>query len=81
MHHLGIAADHACKSVLAFADNHNITVADVTTGEVLSLHHIEPDKTYWRNQNREPGRWPGSSNETYVPRHLRPMSRDITLID
>ena len=29
-------------------------------GEVLSRHRIEPNKTYWRNEMREPGRWPGS---------------------
>jgi transposase InsO family protein len=60
MHHLGIGAAHARKRVLAFADDHHVTVADLTTGEVLSVHLIEPDKTYWRNQNKEPGRWPSS---------------------
>jgi hypothetical protein len=44
------------------ADEHHITVAELTTGEVLSIHLIEPNKTYWRNQTREPGRWPSSSN-------------------
>jgi hypothetical protein len=34
---------------------------ELGTGEVLSRHLIDPDKTYWRNQNKEPGRWPGSS--------------------
>jgi transposase InsO family protein len=58
MHHLGIGTTHARKRVLAFADDHHITVAELTTGEVLSTHHIEPEKTYWRNQMREPGRWP-----------------------
>jgi transposase InsO family protein len=60
MHHLGIGAAHARTRVLAFADDHQITVADLTTGEVLSIHLIEPNKTYWRNQQREPGRWPSS---------------------
>jgi transposase InsO family protein len=60
MHHLGVGAAHARKRVLAFADDHQITVADLTTGEILSIHQIEPDKTYWRNHNREPGRWPSS---------------------
>lgn len=60
MHHLGIGAAHARKRVLAFADEHRITVADLSTGEVLSIHLIEPNKTYWRNQNKEPGRWPSS---------------------
>jgi transposase InsO family protein len=61
MHHLGVGATHARKRVLALADDHHITVTDLTTGEILSTHLIEPEKTYWRNQNREPGRWPYSS--------------------
>ena len=60
MHHLGVGIEHARKRVLAFADDHQITVADLNTGEVLSRHLIEPNKTYWRNQTREPGRWPSS---------------------
>ena len=62
MHHLGIGTAHARKRVLAFADDHHITVAELTTGEVLSTHLIDPAKTYWRNQMRQPGRWPGSQN-------------------
>jgi transposase InsO family protein len=62
MHHLGVGRAHARKRVLAFADDHQVTVAELTTGEVLSVHLIEPNKAYWRNQNKEPGRWPGSSN-------------------
>ena len=68
-HHLGIGTKHARKRVLALADEHHITVTDLTTGEVLSIHLIEPEKTYWRNQQREPGRWPD-------PQKPRPMSRD-----
>ncbi|MGB9184297.1 MAG: IS481 family transposase [Solirubrobacteraceae bacterium] len=60
MHHLGVGAAHARKRVLAVADDHRITVSDLTTGEVLSTHLIQPEKTYWRNQSKEPGRWPGS---------------------
>ncbi|VBA41123.1 hypothetical protein LAUMK191_03845 [Mycobacterium attenuatum] len=26
----------------------------------LSSHIIDPDKNYWRNQNKNPGRWPGN---------------------
>jgi transposase InsO family protein len=62
MHHLGVGTTHARKRVLALADDHHITVAELTTGEVLSVHLIEPNKTYWRNQNRAPGRWPSSPN-------------------
>ena len=60
MHHLGIGKAHARKRVLAIADDTHVTVTDLATGEVLSRHHIQPDKTYWRNQNKEPGRWPSS---------------------
>jgi transposase InsO family protein len=60
MHHLGIGTQHARERVLALADEHHITVTDLTTGEILSTHQIEPEKTYWRNQQREPGRWPSS---------------------
>ncbi len=61
MHHLGVGIEHARKRVLAFADDHQITVADLTAGEVLSRHQIEPNKSYRRNQMREPGRWPSPS--------------------
>jgi transposase InsO family protein len=60
MHHLHAGVEHARKRVLAFADQHHITIAELTTGEILSTHLIEPNKTYWRNQMREPGRWPSS---------------------
>ena len=66
MHHLGVGATHARKRVLAFADDHHITVADLATGEVLSVHQIDPNKTYWRNQNKQPGRWPSPKTVTDV---------------
>ncbi len=44
MHHLGVGAKHARKRVLALADDHHITVTDLTTGEILSRHLIEPEK-------------------------------------
>ncbi len=62
MHHLGVGAKHARKRVLALADDHHVTVTDLTTGEILSRHLIEPHKTYWRNQNNQPGRWPNTTN-------------------
>lgn len=58
MHHLGTGAAHTRKRVLALADDHQVTVTDITTGEVLSVHRIDPHKSYWRNRNKEPGRWP-----------------------
>jgi hypothetical protein len=69
MHHPGIGTTHARKRVLAIADDHHITVVELDTGEILSTHQIEPDKTYWRNQNKQAGRWPSAPQ-------TRPMSRD-----
>jgi transposase InsO family protein len=60
MHHLGLGVAHARKRVLAFADDTHVTVTDLPTGEVLSRHLIQPDRSYWRNQSKEPGRWPSS---------------------
>ena len=60
MHHLAVGRAHARKRVLAFADDTRVTVADLATGEVLSTHLIQPNSNYWRNQDKEPGRWPSS---------------------
>jgi transposase InsO family protein len=62
MHHLHVGTAHARKRVLAFADDRQVTVAELNTGEVLSVHLIEPERAYWRNQNKEPGRWPSPPN-------------------
>jgi hypothetical protein len=60
MHHLKVGAAHARRRVLAIVDEREVTVVNLATGEILSSHVIEPDKGYWRNQQRDPGRWPGS---------------------
>ena len=60
MHHLRIGAAHASRRVLAIVDEHEVTVVALDTGEVLSSHRIEPERGYWRNTRRDPGRWPGS---------------------
>jgi hypothetical protein len=60
LHHLKIGAAHARPGVLAIVDEHEVTVVDLGTGEILSSHLIEPERGYWRNQRRDPGRWPGS---------------------
>jgi transposase InsO family protein len=62
MHHLGIGAAHAGKRVLALVDDHHVTVIELHTGEILSTHHIQPDKAYWRNQQKAPGRWPDAQD-------------------
>lgn len=60
LHHLKIGAAHARRRVLAIVDEQEVTVVSLDTGEILSSHLIEPDKGYWRNTRRDPGRWPGS---------------------
>lgn len=60
MQHLGIGYRHRGTPVLILIDATEITVTHRTTGEVLSEHTIDPNRTYWRNNQREPGRWPGS---------------------
>ncbi len=60
LHHLKVGAAHARRRVLAIVDEHEVTVVALDTGELLSVHRIEPTKGYWRNQRRDPGRWPGS---------------------
>lgn len=58
MHHLGIGRRHTGKRVLAITDETTVTVTHLGTGEILSEHHIDPTRGYWRNQLKPAGRWP-----------------------
>jgi transposase InsO family protein len=60
MHHLGVGYAHARRRVLAIADDTTVTVIEIHTAQVLSQHQIQPEKTYWRNTQKAPGRWPGA---------------------
>jgi hypothetical protein len=60
MRHLHIGTAHAGTRVLALADQTRVTVVELETGLVLSTHQIDPTRGYWRNQHKEPGRWPSS---------------------
>lgn len=62
MHHLGIGATHRGKRCILIADEHTVTVIHLDTGEIIATHTIDPSRTYWRNNEKEPGRWPGSSS-------------------
>jgi transposase InsO family protein len=62
MHHLGIGANHRGKRCILIADDTTVTVIHLDTGEILATNTINPDRTYWRNNEKEPGRWPGSSS-------------------
>ena len=58
MHHLGVGAAHAGSAVTILIDPDTATVIHQDTGEVLSQHTIDPNRSYWRNQHKPPGRWP-----------------------
>lgn len=60
LHHLGIGRTHAGTPVLLLVTTTTVTVISKTGHHVLSSHHIDADKNYWRNQNKNPGRWPGN---------------------
>jgi transposase InsO family protein len=60
MHHLGIGACHRGKRCILIADHTTVTVVHIDTGEIIATNTTDPTKTYWRNQQKEPGRWPGS---------------------
>jgi transposase InsO family protein len=59
MHHLGVGYAHARKRVLAIADDTTVTVIELDTGEILSTHDIDAQRSYWPNTQKSPGRWPG----------------------
>jgi hypothetical protein len=61
LHHLGVGRDHARKPVLILTDATQATVTDQNTGEILGTYDIDPERNYWANKTKEPGRWPGSS--------------------
>ncbi|GAA1003833.1 IS481 family transposase [Nocardiopsis tropica] len=62
MRHLGIGVEHGRKRVIAVADDHTVIVIHLDTGQVIASNDIQPDKAYWRNTQKAPGRWPGASS-------------------
>jgi transposase InsO family protein len=61
LHHLGIGAAHAGAKVLILITTATVTVLTTPGGQLIASHHIDPDRNYWRNQQKRPGRWPGRS--------------------
>ncbi|CAM3174491.1 hypothetical protein X011_08410 [Mycobacterium tuberculosis variant microti OV254] len=57
---------------------HTVTVISKTGHHVLSSHHIDPNKNYWRNQNKT--RPMAGESVTHDARHLSPMTRLITMV-
>jgi transposase InsO family protein len=58
LHHLGIGREHAGQPALILTDGNQATVTNQNTGEILGTYDIEPDKNYWHNKHKQPGRWP-----------------------
>jgi hypothetical protein len=69
LHHLGIGRAHAGTPVLILVTAATVTVISKNHHHVLSSHHIDPDRNYWPNQTKIPGRWPGKS-VTHDSTHL-----------
>mgnify|MGYP001331324823 CR=1 FL=1 len=65
MHHLGVREENARKRVLMLIDDTTVTVTELTTGEVLSQHLIDPDRSYWPNHLKPPGRCPYEISSEY----------------
>ncbi|WP_102161356.1 IS481 family transposase [Zhihengliuella halotolerans] len=61
LHHLHVGAAHRGSRVLAIIDDTTVTVTALETGEILATNTIDPDRNYWRNTRKPPGRWPGGS--------------------
>jgi transposase InsO family protein len=61
VHHLGIGKAHASTPVVIFVTATNVTVLSKTTHRLIASHTVDPDRNYWRNQKKNPGRWPRSS--------------------
>ncbi|MCF8550239.1 MAG: IS481 family transposase [Pontimonas sp.] len=62
MHHLGVREENARKRVLMLIDDTTVTVTELTTGEVLSQHLIDPDRNYWPDHLKPAGRWPSNTS-------------------
>jgi transposase InsO family protein len=60
LHHLGIGRTHAATPVLILVTTTTVTVISKTGHHVLSSHRIDPDRNYWRNQQKNPGQQPGN---------------------
>jgi transposase InsO family protein len=59
LHHLGIGRHHAGTPVLILVATQTVTVISKTGHHLIASHTIDPDRNYWRNQQKHPGRWPG----------------------
>jgi transposase InsO family protein len=61
LHHLGIGIAHAGTKVLILVTTTTVSVLATPGYQLIASHHIDPNRNYWRNQQKHPGRWPGRS--------------------
>jgi hypothetical protein len=52
LHHLGIGRAHAGTKVLILITATTITVIAQPTHQLIATHTIDPDRNYWRNQQK-----------------------------
>ena len=61
LRHLGAGRAHADTKVHILVTATTVTVIAQPDHKVIATHHIDPNRSYWRNQNKSPGRWPGQA--------------------
>lgn len=62
MRHAHIGRNHAGARILAIIDDHTVTITRIDTAEIISINTIDPDRNYWPNTMKAPGRWPRALN-------------------
>src|SRR5215207_4509055 len=55
LHHLRIGRHHAATPVLILVSAQTVTVISKTGYHLIASHTIDPDRNYWRNQQKHPG--------------------------
>jgi hypothetical protein len=56
LHHLGIGRHHGGTPVLILVATEIVTVTSKTGHRLIASQHIDPDRNYWRNQQRIPAK-------------------------
>jgi transposase InsO family protein len=56
LHHLGIGRQHRGTPVLILVATQTVTVISKTGHHLIASHHIDPDRNYWRNQQKIPAK-------------------------
>lgn len=51
---LGIGRHHAATAVLILVATQTVTVTSKTGHRIIASHTIDPDRNYWRNQQKNP---------------------------